>query len=66
MSSKQNLSETLKGKLRTSVLPLESIETLDLKGHSRNDKLVIDIITLDSGSCAPCKYMAYTVAKTTY
>ncbi len=37
------------------------IEQLDLTGHWLQGKAVIDVITLDSGSCAPCQYMMEAV-----
>jgi hypothetical protein len=55
--------ELLQGELRATVVQAESIEPLDLKDHWSNNKVVIDIITLDSGSCAPCQYMVNAVAK---
>ncbi len=38
-----------------------SLEALDLEGHWKDDKVIIDIITLDSASCAPCQYMVEAV-----
>ncbi len=38
-----------------------SIEASDLSGYWKDDKLIIDIITLDSSSCAPCQYMVEAV-----
>jgi uroporphyrinogen decarboxylase len=38
-----------------------SLEPLDLKGHWMEGKVVIDVITLDSSSCAPCQYMMEAV-----
>ena len=40
-----------------------SLEPLDLKGHWIEGKVIVDIITLDSGSCAPCQYMVEAVRK---
>jgi len=37
------------------------IEPLDLTGHWLEGKAVVDVITLDSGSCAPCQYMVEAV-----
>ncbi|MDX9880566.1 MAG: uroporphyrinogen decarboxylase family protein [Prolixibacteraceae bacterium] len=34
---------------------------LDLEGHWVDGKVVVDIITLDSASCAPCQYMVEAV-----
>ncbi len=55
--------EMLQGKLRASKFSAESIELLDLKDHWSNQKVMIDIITLDSASCAPCQYMVEAVEK---
>ena len=38
-----------------------SLQALELDGHWQNNKVVIDIITLDSASCAPCQYMVEAV-----
>lgn len=38
-----------------------SLEPLDLTGHWIDGKVIIDIITLDSSSCAPCQYMVEAV-----
>jgi hypothetical protein len=37
------------------------MEKLDLSEYGRTDKVVIDIITLDSEACAPCQYMVESV-----
>ena len=38
-----------------------SLLPLSLEGHWIKDKVVVDIITLDSASCAPCQYMVEAV-----
>ena len=38
-----------------------SLQPLDLEGHFVEGKAVVDIITLDSASCAPCQYMVEAV-----
>ena len=38
-----------------------SLEPLSLDGHFSDQKVVVDIITLDSASCAPCQYMVEAV-----
>lgn len=38
-----------------------SLGPLDLTGHWTEGKVVIDVITLDSSSCAPCQYMMEAV-----
>lgn len=55
--------EILQGKLRASAAPVNEMEKLDLTNHWHNDKVVIDIITLDSSSCAPCQYMVDAVSR---
>ncbi len=49
--------EQLQGELRATEASVTNIELLDLSSHWSNDKVVIDVITLDSSSCAPCQYM---------
>jgi uroporphyrinogen decarboxylase len=39
----------------------DKLELLDLSEHLSKHKIVIDVVTLDSGSCAPCKYMMEAV-----
>jgi uroporphyrinogen decarboxylase len=58
-----NRDEIQQGKLRASAAPVSNIEKLDLSNHWKNDRVVIDIITLDSSSCAPCQYMVQAVEK---
>jgi MtaA/CmuA family methyltransferase len=55
--------EMLQGELRASSAPVSKVEKLDLKDHWQKDKVVIDIITLDSSSCAPCQYMVNAVER---
>ena len=38
-----------------------SLEPMNLEGHFEEGKVVVDIITLDSASCAPCQYMVEAV-----
>ena len=40
-----------------------SLQPLSLDGHFSEGKVVIDIITLDSASCAPCQYMVEAVKR---
>jgi MtaA/CmuA family methyltransferase len=55
-------NEMLQGELRASKAQnIEAVEILDLKNHWKTDKVIIDIITLDSSSCAPCQYMVKAV-----
>jgi uroporphyrinogen decarboxylase len=39
----------------------QDIEKFDLSEYGRAEKVVIDIITLDSEACAPCQYMVESV-----
>jgi MtaA/CmuA family methyltransferase len=39
----------------------KDISLLDLSGYFSKEKVKIDIITLDSASCAPCQYMVQAV-----
>jgi len=55
--------EMLQGKLRASDAPVHEVEKLDLTGHWSENQVVIDIITLDSSSCAPCQYMVNAVER---
>lgn len=34
---------------------------LDMRDYGKNDRVIVDIITLDSESCAPCQYMVEAV-----
>lgn len=53
--------ELLQGKIRATEATASSIEKLDLSEHWSDDKVVIDVITLDAASCAPCQYMFQAV-----
>ncbi len=55
--------EVEQGELRASTADVAGIEALDLTNHWRADKVIIDIITLDSSSCAPCQYMVNAVER---
>ncbi|WP_068472274.1 uroporphyrinogen decarboxylase family protein [Saccharicrinis aurantiacus] len=54
-------NEVLQGELRASEAQTAGIELLDLSSHWSKEQVVIDIITLDSSSCAPCQYMVDAV-----
>ncbi len=56
-------NEELQGKLRGSTAPVSEIEKLDLTEHWLEDKVVVDVVTLDSSSCAPCQYMVDAVLR---
>jgi hypothetical protein len=36
-----------------------------MKDYGQSDKVIVDVITLDSESCAPCQYMVEAVKKIT-
>lgn len=55
--------ESLQGELRASAAPLSEFEKLDLSEHWHRDKVIIDVVTLDSSSCAPCQYMVDAVLR---
>jgi uroporphyrinogen decarboxylase len=55
------LDEYEQEKVRQFELKSGEIELIDLKDHFSKAKIVIDIITIDSGSCAPCQYMVEAV-----
>ena len=40
-----------------------ALEILNMKDYGKTDKVIVDIITLDSESCAPCQYMVEAVKK---
>mgnify|MGYP006285252683 FL=1 len=50
-------NEKLQGELRASEVKVSEVEKLDLSRHWQKEKVVIDVVTLDSSSCAPCQYM---------
>jgi len=41
----------------------DSLKLLNMKDYGQNDKVIVDIITLDSESCAPCQYMVEAVKR---
>ncbi len=49
--------------LRTLEQVEEKAEILDMKDYGHTDKVIVDIITLDSSSCAPCQYMVEAVKR---
>jgi len=40
-----------------------NLDIMNMKDYGQSDKVIIDIITLDSESCAPCQYMVEAVRK---
>ncbi|NLX54211.1 MAG: uroporphyrinogen decarboxylase [Planctomycetaceae bacterium] len=45
-----------------AVAPSEA-DRLDMREYGQADKVIVDIITLDSEACAPCQYMVNAVQK---
>lgn len=43
----------------------EGIEILNMRDYGKADKVIVDVITLDSESCAPCQYMVEAVKRVT-
>lgn len=41
----------------------DDLSLLNMKDYGQSDKVIVDIITLDSESCAPCQYMVEAVRK---
>jgi len=44
---------------------VEVEESLDMREYGQADKVIVDIITLDSEACAPCQYMVEAVRAVT-
>ena len=40
-----------------------TLDILNMKDYGQSDKVIVDIITLDSESCAPCQYMVEAVRR---
>lgn len=55
--------EESQGRLRASEALSAPVAKLDLSSHWSDEKVIIDIITLDSASCAPCQYMVNAVKR---
>lgn len=53
---KQDVVRTLEKKQNT-------LDVLNMKDYGQADKVIVDIITLDSESCAPCQYMVEAVKR---
>lgn len=51
--------------VRTLERKTEELELLNLKDYGLADKVIVDVITLDSESCAPCQYMVEAVKRIT-
>ena len=51
--------------VRSATQRVEDDDRLDLREYGQRDRVVVDIITLDSEACAPCQYMVDAVKKVT-
>jgi len=51
--------------VRTMVASQVAMDKLDMTEYGKADKVIVDIITLDSEACAPCQYMVDSVRKIT-
>ncbi len=51
--------------VRAKELKGTDLDLLNMKDYGQADKVIVDIITLDSESCAPCQYMVEAVKKVT-
>ncbi|MBR9999646.1 MAG: thioredoxin family protein [Cyclobacteriaceae bacterium] len=49
--------------IRTMELEKEGVEILNMRDYGKAEKVIVDIITLDSESCAPCQYMVEAVKR---
>jgi len=49
--------------VRTMDIQSTRLDLLNMKDYGQTDKVIVDIITLDSESCAPCQYMVEAVKK---
>lgn len=61
--SQLNRDNMLQGELRAKAAEVHELATIDLSGHWSNEQVIIDVITLDSSSCAPCQYMVDAVER---
>ena len=41
------------------------LDLLNMKDYGQTDRVIVDVVTLDSESCAPCQYMVEAVKKVT-
>ena len=62
------ISETVKDKYKRDIarnMTRDSADlvALDMSQYGQCDKVIIDVITLDSEACAPCQYMVDAVSK---
>ncbi len=51
--------------VRTMVGTQDAMDKMDMTEYGKSDKVIVDIVTLDSEACAPCQYMVDSVRKIT-
>jgi MtaA/CmuA family methyltransferase len=51
--------------VRTLATEEKTGEILDMRDYGQADKVIVDVITLDSEACAPCQYMVESVKSIT-
>lgn len=51
--------------VKTKTATKGTADLLDLSEYGNSDKIIVDIVTLDSEACAPCQYMVEAVRKVT-
>jgi uroporphyrinogen decarboxylase len=51
--------------IRTLERQDHALDLLNMKDYGQTDKVIVDVITLDSESCAPCQYMVEAVKRIT-
>ena len=56
-------SQFLQDVARTLVKKENKLDIMNMKDYGQSDKVIVDIITLDSESCAPCQYMVEAVKR---
>ena len=44
-------------------VPLKVFENVELPDYNKEKRVIVDVVTLDSASCAPCQYMVDAVEK---
>ena len=56
-------SRYLQDVARTLEKKESKLDIMNMKDYGQSDKVIVDIITLDSESCAPCQYMVEAVKR---
>lgn len=55
--------EYQRGIVKAMVTDHDLVDKLNLSEYGNSDKVIVDIVTLDSEACAPCQYMVDAVRK---